>query len=125
MTGEYTMTNNVELFVSCPKCKNGESQPAEESRNHFGCFDFDYKLQQFSCAECQIKAKAEYYINEDSVDYVETFVRYHRNPTQGEIKFGEGAIHYKDFNEVDIINPENGAYKKWLICPDDGLRYYY
>ena len=51
------------------------------------------------------------------------FLTYHRNPTAGEIKFGEGAIHYKDFAYTDC-QKDNGDFKTWLICPIDGLRYY-
>jgi len=40
------------------------------------------------------------------------------------IKFGHGAIHYKDF-PLSQCTKKDGNYKKWLICPIDGLRYYY
>lgn len=50
-------------------------------------------------------------------------VEYHRNPTYSEIKFGEGAIHYKDF-DVNFCIGCDGNLKKWLVCPIDGLRYY-
>ena len=117
--------NRMELAVGCSKCKDCESQGADESRNHFGSFTYYASADTWQCNSCKGKAKAEYYINEDSDDYVEHFVTYHRNPTAGEIRFGHGAIHYKDFSEADIINPKNGEYKKWLKCPQDGLRYYY
>jgi hypothetical protein len=51
-------------------------------------------------------------------------ITYHRNPTPWEIKFGEGATHYKDFRRSQCTKP-NGCRKQWLICPIDGLRYYY
>ena len=51
-------------------------------------------------------------------------VTYHRNPTKAEIAFGYGAIHYRDFEMADVLN-EEGRIKKWLVAPDDGLRYYY
>lgn len=51
-------------------------------------------------------------------------VTYHRQPTKSEIKFGEGAIHYKDFDKT-FVTKENGDFKKWVICPIDKLRYYY
>lgn len=47
---------------------------------------------------------------------------YWRNPTPGEIRFGHGATHYKEF-EPEIFNGKNGKPKKWLKCPYDGLRY--
>ena len=50
---------------------------------------------------------------------------YHRKPTQGEIKFGEGATHYKDFETCFCWNDKTDMPKRWLICPIDGLRYYY
>lgn len=51
-------------------------------------------------------------------------ITYHREPTKSEIRFGEGAIHYKDFDKSIVTKP-NGEYKKWIKCPVDGLRYYY
>lgn len=50
-------------------------------------------------------------------------VTFHRNPTQSEIQFGHGAIHYKDFIMADVVKV-NGSIKNWLVCPRDGLRYY-
>ena len=50
-------------------------------------------------------------------------VRYHRNPTKAEIRFGEGAIHYRDFLINEVVKP-NGSLKKWIVCKYDGLRYY-
>ena len=51
-------------------------------------------------------------------------IEYHRNPTPSEIKFGEGATHYKDFDVCYCLNDE-GHPKKWVVCPIDKLRYYY
>jgi hypothetical protein len=51
-------------------------------------------------------------------------ITYFRKPTAWEIKFGEGATHYKDFDRSQCTKA-NGGRKKWLICPIDGLRYYY
>lgn len=51
-------------------------------------------------------------------------ITYHREPTTAEIKFGEGATHYKEFDKVDVRKP-NGELKKWVKCPYDGLRYNY
>lgn len=78
----------------------------------------------------------------------------HRNPTKGEIKFGYGATHYKDFPRslwvsfkvagkksfssfddakqyAQRIFDKSGAIvsiekhvKAWIVCPIDGLRYY-
>jgi hypothetical protein len=50
-------------------------------------------------------------------------IQYHRDPTKAEIKFGEGATHYKDFELKDCLK-SNGDIKQWLICPIDRLRYY-
>lgn len=56
-------------------------------------------------------------------------VTYHREPTRGEIKFGEGATHYRDFPLEQVVNRKksttNGVLKlkRWLVA-DDGLRYY-
>ena len=50
-------------------------------------------------------------------------VTFYRNPTPSEIRFGHGATHYKDFNFSDVVK-HSGYPKKWIVCPQDGLRYY-
>jgi len=50
-------------------------------------------------------------------------IEYHRKPTIGEIKFGEGATHYKSFDKF-YCTDINGNIKKRIICPIDGLNYY-
>jgi hypothetical protein len=47
----------------------------------------------------------------------------HREPTKGEIKFGEGATHYRDFTMAEIGITKTGDIKQWFKA-DDGLRYY-
>lgn len=47
----------------------------------------------------------------------------HRNPTPAEIRFGYGAIHYKDLPKILFTKPD-GTLKRWTVCPIDGLRYY-
>lgn len=46
----------------------------------------------------------------------------HRNPIASEIKWGYGAIHYRDFDVQEWLKP-NGTLKTWIKA-DDGLRYY-
>lgn len=48
-------------------------------------------------------------------------IQYHRNPTDAEIKFGEGATHYIDVPVNECMN-DKGRPKKWLVI--NGLRYY-
>ena len=43
---------------------------------------------------------------------------YYRGPTMSEVRFGEGAIHYREFE------PNEHKGRKWFKSPDDGLRYY-
>jgi len=47
----------------------------------------------------------------------------HRQPTESEIKFGNGATHYKQYNISSVLN-KTGNIKKWFIALDDNLRYY-
>jgi hypothetical protein len=47
----------------------------------------------------------------------------HRSPTMAEIKFGYGAIHYKEFDRELWVKPD-GTLKQWIVCPFDGLRYH-
>jgi len=49
-------------------------------------------------------------------------ITYSRKPTPGEIKFGHGATHYKDFKESECKG-KTGKVKKRLKCPIDGLIY--
>jgi hypothetical protein len=47
-----------------------------------------------------------------------------RPPTEWEIKFGEGALHYRDFTADEIGRNRKGELKQWFKANDDGLRYY-
>jgi len=49
-------------------------------------------------------------------------IQAHRQPTQGEIKFGEGATHYITVDLSCILN-KKGDIKKWFVWPGDNLRY--
>lgn len=46
----------------------------------------------------------------------------HRKPTAGEIRFGYGATHYREFDVLEWLKPDN-TFKKWIKA-NDGLRYY-
>jgi hypothetical protein len=50
-------------------------------------------------------------------------VEYHRKPTTGEIRFGHGAAHYRDFALADCLCNKTGRIKKRLKAADDGLIY--
>jgi hypothetical protein len=49
-------------------------------------------------------------------------ITYHRKPTASEIKFGYGAIHYREFLPCACRKPD-GSYKKRIKAKDDGLIY--
>ena len=53
---------------------------------------------------------------------------YHRRPTKEEISFGYGAEHFKEFPITMVMKgvSPNGVpiLKKWVVCPNSGLRYY-
>ena len=51
-------------------------------------------------------------------------IELHRKPTKGEIKFGEGATHYRCFLIGDVLD-KKGNIKQWIKAKDDSLRYYY
>lgn len=63
----------------------------------------------------------------DPIDFVavgdEKCITLHRQPTAGEIKFGYGATHYRDF-PLRVMRRNDGTYKRYIVAPDDGLRYY-
>jgi hypothetical protein len=52
-----------------------------------------------------------------------TEVTYHRPPTKSEIKFGYGAIHYRDFDLNECLDKE-GYLKMIFKSKDDGLIYF-
>lgn len=51
-----------------------------------------------------------------------TELTYHRKPTKGEIKFGYGATHYRDFDVTECLK-KDGDIKKRIKGKDDGLIY--
>jgi hypothetical protein len=53
-----------------------------------------------------------------------TQLTYHRGPTPGEVRFGHGAIHYRDFPVEDCCFPGTRIMKRWFVAEDDGLRYF-
>lgn len=59
----------------------------------------------------------QYYVKPEVLEYF-------RNPTKDEIKFGHGALHYRDF-KFDECFDENGNQKLKVRASDDGLLYYY
>lgn len=50
-------------------------------------------------------------------------VTYHRAPTPSEIRFGHGAMHYRNFTPVECCHAGTRIAKRWFVA-DDGLRYY-
>lgn len=46
-----------------------------------------------------------------------------RQPTAYELKFGEGALHYRVFDISDWLKPD-GTLKQWIKWHFDGCRYY-
>jgi hypothetical protein len=51
-------------------------------------------------------------------------LEYWRNPTKGEIKFGYGALHYRDF-PIDECFDKDGLLHLKFRAKNDGLLYYY
>lgn len=49
-------------------------------------------------------------------------IEYHRQPTPSEIRFGYGALHYRDFEKEDYLK-KDGTIKKRIKAKDDGLIY--
>ncbi|CAB4161921.1 hypothetical protein UFOVP786_15 [uncultured Caudovirales phage] len=48
----------------------------------------------------------------------------HRNPTESELRFGHGAIHYCEFSVQDACHKGTRILKRWFKSSHDGLRYY-
>ncbi|MBX3163242.1 MAG: hypothetical protein KF900_02085 [Bacteroidetes bacterium] len=51
-------------------------------------------------------------------------IEYWRNPTKSEIKFGYGAIHYREF-DFDFCFDENGFRRDAFILREDRMKYHY
>jgi hypothetical protein len=49
-------------------------------------------------------------------------ITYHRKPTEYEIKFGYGAIHYRDFTQDEFLK-KDGTIKSRIKAKNDGLIY--
>lgn len=65
-----------------------------------------------------------YSIGYDDLEVLnEKEITYWRNPTKWEIKFGEGAIHYRNFLYNEVVK-KNGELKRWFLS-EDKLRYNY
>jgi hypothetical protein len=51
-------------------------------------------------------------------------IELHRKPTEYELKFGEGATHYRSFLIGEVLD-KKGNIKRWIKADNDLLRYYY
>lgn len=112
--------------------------PEDKYNSETGLFTSYSHVGQHSACHIDYVKKCEltsdYYdlaqeLEENDYDLVimnEWELEYHRNPTTAEIRFGEGATHYKTFSlEQCLLWMHHGfTLKQWLVCPQDGLRYY-
>lgn len=123
--------DSKEVFAYFPDVDYSFNKTLKVCYSHIG--------QHSSChedyaKECEL---AKYYLYQDLLreltligynlevdNFLSETIEYHRNPTAYEIKFGEGDLHYKDFTLKECFK-KGYITKKWLICKDDGLRYYY
>ena len=64
-------------------------------------------------------------VTKSMINHNRNTITYHRNPTDNEIKFGQGATHYKEFTLNECWNELKDDFKKWFVCPIDKLTYYY
>lgn len=55
------------------------------------------------------------------MEYYRETMEYYRKPTPGEIRFGEGALHYLGIPLAECVKP-NGDVKRWVKI--SGIRYY-
>ena len=69
-----------------------------------------------------MKAKEKHTAKEILAERKITKLTYHRKPTTGEIKFGYGAVHYRDFPVEECVK-KDGSIKKRLKAKNDGLIY--
>ena len=50
-------------------------------------------------------------------------IEFHRKPTAGEIKFGHGATHYRDFMPSEYLKKDGVTVKLRIKAKNDGLIY--
>jgi hypothetical protein len=88
---------------------------------------YEFRVDQFGntdISECRLATEAEIAAHRPTVFSDGKFlVTYSRKPTAGEIKFGHGATHYRDFHISECRHPKTGNAKKRLTAKDDGLVY--
>ena len=119
---------NSDLFAFFPDevaDSKGNKMSYQHIGQHSACSD-DYNKESRLATKEEYKDLLNELINVgyDDLEIInEKQVKYWRQPTKGEIKFGEGAIHYRDFIYSEVAK-KNGELKKWFIS-EDKLRYNY
>ncbi len=63
-------------------------------------------------------------IHKSEIINAPAILEYWRNPTAEDIKFGHGALHYREFKFDDCFD-KNGYLKLKVKSTDDQLTYYY
>jgi len=129
---EKDSVNEVFAFFTNEKynsIENGVFMSYSHLGQHSGCH-IDYVKE---CKEAAPNQYAELLDELAMIGYDDLFImnsegvikcdyEFWRNHTESEIKFGEGAIHYRTFTLFEIGYNKKGELKKWIIA-DDGLRY--
>jgi hypothetical protein len=95
------MTVQDESFLECEKCGRDD------------CLMYPFEDKRTNTMKNRMSIRGDVKI-----------LTYHRPPTKSEIRFGHGAIHYRDFTPEECCFPGTRIPKKWFVASDDGLRYY-
>lgn len=119
------------VFAFFPELKdNNKSHTMFTCYAHIGQHSACHIDYANACKEAKYNQFADLLVELIGQGYKDLFVlnsqviQLHRQPTKGEIKFGYGATHYRDFLIGEVINNKSGKFKKWIKASNDGLRYY-
>jgi hypothetical protein len=79
---------------------------------------YEFRVDDFGNTDvnqCRLATETEIAAHRPNIHNEGQFVvTYHRNPTAGEIRFGNGATHYRDFHISECRHPKTGEPKKRL-----------
>jgi len=117
------------VFAFFPDDRHNNSEPTLfTSYAHFGqhsacCLEYANECREAKYNEYKDLLKELIEIGYNNLQIMnKQEIEAHRPPTKGELKFGEGAIHWLTVDLPNILN-KRGDIKKWFVWPGDNLRY--
>jgi hypothetical protein len=117
-----TKTTGWDILMVSVKAEN--IQEARENLRFFPNFDcrilYNFQHDENETADFLVCKNYPIFKIKDRISRIP--LEYHRKPTAGEIRFGEGATHYLDFDAIEYLK-KDGTIKKRIKCKITGLIY--